>query len=354
MLKLSSSLIACLLTLSTTTNAATTAPSIAPAKSGIAGVKRVLTTEQARKAELEDLAELRNQLLQKAKQAPMHRGTLIFDLPVTYNRRVAFWLNHFQSRGRNWFRDWLEKSTKYMPFIQKELRQAGLPADLAFMVMIESGFNPFAVSPANAVGPWQFIRPTGQRYGLQVNWWLDERKDLRKSTQAAIRYMKDLYQEFGSWYLVAASYNMGENGLRRRIRRSGIRDFWALSKAELLPQETVDYVPKILAVMLIAKAPSLYGFRDLARMDELEYDTIYLQGGTDLKAVADHIGVTHKFMKDLNAELVLGYIPLQVDKHAVRIPRGARQLVTQFVHSGKSVSLINQTNEPGNEKIGKN
>lgn len=299
----------------------------------IKGVDRVLVSEAAKKAEMDDLAELRSQLLKKAKQAPSHRATLIFDLPVTYNRRVAYWLGYFQNNGRNWFRQWLEKATRYMPFIQKELRQAGLPADLAFMVMIESGFDPFAHSHANAVGPWQFIRPTGQRYGLEVNWWLDERRDLKKSTHAAIRYLKDLYQEFGSWYLVAASYNMGENGLRRRIKRYGTRDFWALSKAGALPQETLDYVPKILAAMLIAKAPSLYGFRDLSQMQELEYDLVYLQGGTELKSIADHLGVTHKFMKDLNAELVLGYIPLQVQKHAIRVPRGSQRLIMEYVQN---------------------
>lgn len=299
-------------------------------------IQRAHTNEESRTRELEDLKELRNQLLLKAQRAPAHQGTLIFDLPVTYNRRVAFWLDYFQSRGRGWFRDWLEKSTKYMPFIQKELRQAGLPTDLAYMVMIESGFDPYARSPANAVGPWQFIQSTGTKYGLKVNWWLDERKDFRKATHAAIRYMKDLYQEFGSWYLVAASYNMGENGLRRKIEKSRTRDFWQLSKINALPQETIDYVPKILAVMLIAKAPSLYGFRDLARLDELEYETIYLPGGTDLRYLADHLGLTHKSLKDLNAELVLGYIPLQVQQHQVRIPRGAKDLVVSFVQTGRS------------------
>lgn len=314
-----------------------------PSASPIHGVDRVLTSDAARKAELEDLAELRTQLLRKAKQAPSHRATLVFDLPVTYNRRVAFWLDYFQTRGRGWFREWLEKSTKYMPFIQKELRQAGLPSDLAYMVMIESGFDPYARSAANAVGPWQFMRPTGVRYGLQANWWLDERRDYRKATHAAIRYMKDLYQEFGSWYLVAASYNMGENGLRRRINQHRTHDFWSLSKANALPQETVDYVPKILAVMLIAKAPSLYGFRDLARMEELDYELVSLQGGTDLGQLADHLGVTHKSLKDLNAELVLGYIPLQVEKHMVRVPRGAKNLVIDFIQHSRSASQLKTT-----------
>lgn len=287
----------------------------------------------APKAEL-DL--LRNKLINKAKVAPSHKATLIFDLPVTYNRRVAHWLQFFQTRGNVWFRQWLEKSSKYMPFIQKELRQAGLPADLGYMVMIESGFDPFARSPANAVGPWQFIKPTAERYGLKVNWWIDERRDFKKSTLTAIKYIKDLYQEFGSWYLVAASYNMGENGLRRKINKHGTKDFWALSAQGALPQETIDYVPKILAAMIISKAPSLYGFLNISRMDALEYDVAHLGGGTDLNQLADHLGVTRKALRDLNAELILGYVPLQVDRHPVRIPFGAQQKVLEFVQGPRS------------------
>lgn len=284
-----------------------------------------------------DLEVLRGKLISKANKAKHHEATLIFDIPVTYNRRVAYWLQFFQTRGHVWFRQWLEKATKYMPFIQKELRQAGLPADLAFMVMIESGFDAYARSHAEAVGPWQFIKPTAQRYGLNVNWWIDERKDLKKSTLAAIRYLKDLHNEFGSWYLVAASFNMGENGLRRQIQKAGSRDFWQLAQQGVLPQETTDYVPKIIAAMLIAKAPSLYGFRDLARMEPLEYDMAVLTGGTDLNKLADHLGVTRKAMKDLNAELVLGYVPMQVEKHYVRVPRGSQQLIMSFVQGNRSV-----------------
>jgi membrane-bound lytic murein transglycosylase D len=166
----------------------------------------------------------------------------IFDLPVTYNKKVAAWISFFQTRGKNFFRNWLEKSSKYMPLLQSELRKAGLPTDLAYMVMIESGFSATAVSHAQAVGPWQFIESTGRSYGLKKTWWLDERRDIRKSTQAAIRYLKDLKREFGSWYLVAASYNMGENGLRRQIKKYGTNDYWELVKYKALPQETQDYM----------------------------------------------------------------------------------------------------------------
>lgn len=257
--------------------------------------------------------------------------SLIFDLPVTYNRPVSKWVNYFQTKGQRWFREWLERSSRYLPFIQKELRDEGMPTDLAFMVMIESGFSANAVSTASAVGPWQFIATTGNRYGLNKNWWLDERKDVEKSTKAAIRYMKDLYQEFGSWYLVAASYNMGENGLRRQIKKYQTKDYWSLIKKNALPDETQEYVPKILAAMLISKAPNLYGFRALERRETLEYDIVTVPGGVDLDDLADRLGVTHKSLKDLNAELILGYVPRQIDKHSIRVPKGSKFMVAEFI-----------------------
>ncbi len=268
-----------------------------------------------------------------AKSTHVQSDNLIFDLPVTYNKNVSKWITHFQVRGNKWFREWLQRSYKYMPFIQQELREAGLPLDLAYMVMIESGFAPNAISHASAVGPWQFIETTGSRYGLNKNWWLDERRDLKKSTLAAIRYLKDLHSEFGSWYLVAASYNMGENGLRRQIKKYGTKDYWTLIRLNALPKETQEYVPKILAAMLIAKAPNLYGFRDLEQMEPLKYDVVLVPGGTDLDNLADHLGITRKSLKDLNAELYLGYIPRQVNQHFIRVPTGASKVVSSYVHS---------------------
>ncbi len=282
---------------------------------------------------------LQERLQEKVKEnSKQKNSSLIFDLPVTYNKRVSHWIQHFQNKGKFWFSDWLERANKYMPFIQKELKNNNLPQDLAYMVMIESGFDPNAVSHANAVGPWQFIQPTGERYGLKVNWWLDERRDLKKSTLSAIQYLRDLYSEFGSWYLVAASYNMGETGLRRKIQRYKTRDFWELSKLGALPQETTDYVPKILAAMMIAKAPALYGFYNVAKMEPLTYDFAIAPGGTDLDELADHLGVTRKSLKDLNAEIILGYIPNQVSKHSIRVPKGSLQLVAEYLNEKKDIT----------------
>lgn len=265
-----------------------------------------------------------------SKKQTHHTDHFIFDMPVTYNKKVAMWISYFQTRGKNFFRNWLEKSTKYMPLLQSELKKAGLPTDLAYMVMIESGFSSDAVSKASAVGPWQFIESTGKSYGLKKNWWLDERRDIQKSTQAAIRYLKDLKREFGSWYLVAASYNMGENGLRRQIIKHKTNDYWELVRKKALPVETQDYVPKILAALMISKAPNLYGFRSIDAQYPLQYETVWAPSGTDLEQLANHLSITRKAIKDLNSELVLGYIPKQTNGHQIRIPMGSLSVAKQF------------------------
>lgn len=254
----------------------------------------------------------------------------IFDLPVTYNHKVSYWISYFQIKGKRFFRDWLEKSSKYMPYIQSELKKAGLPGDLGYMVMIESGFSATAVSTAEAVGPWQFIRSTGKAYGLNQSFWLDERRDLEKSTQAAIKYLKDLHKEFGSWYLVAASYNMGENGLRRQIKKHQTKDYWELVRRGALPLETQEYVPKILAALMIAKAPNLYGFRNLNHGFPSKYEYVKAPSGTDLDLLADHMSITRKSLRDINAELLLGYVPRQVQHHWIRIPVGSLSVAQNF------------------------
>lgn len=264
---------------------------------------------------------------------PMKTGSspLIFDVPITYNKAVSRWIKYYQNSGRSTFKRWLEKSSKFFPLIQSELAQANLPKDLAYLVMIESGFTADAHSFADAVGPWQFIESTAHRYGMRTLWWLDERRDLRKSTQAAIRYMKDLYEEFESWYLVAASYNMGENGLRRLIQRYKTKDYWQLIHLNALPQETQEYVPKFLAAMLIAKAPSLYGFRDLNVLDPVRYQLITVPGGTQLDPIADYLGITRQSLKDLNAELKYSMVPKEIPNHTIRIPVGAYKLTKKFL-----------------------
>lgn len=184
-----------------------------------------------------------------------------FDYPVTLNSRVEFWIDYFLGRGRPHFEKYLERSELFIPYITPILVQNGMPEDLVYLAMIESGFNNHARSSAKAVGPWQFISATGKRYGLMVNWWVDERRDTQKSTMAAVGYLRDLYSMFGSWELAAAAYNAGEAKVARAIQRFGTKDFWTLSRQRFLRQETRDYVPKIIAAAILAKNRTQFGFQ---------------------------------------------------------------------------------------------
>ncbi len=254
----------------------------------------------------------------------------VFDFPVTYNDSVKGWIHYYQTRGKNSFKRWLERSARYAPYVQKELARHNLPQDLLYVAMIESGFMSNAESHAGAVGLWQFIEPTAKRYGLKVEWWIDERMNFTKATGAAIKYKKDLYNMFQSWHLVSASYNWGEGRIQRLIRRHNTNSFWELADMRTLPDETVNYVPKIIAATLIAKSPALYGFNDLNYKVPYKYENIDVPGGTDLENLAQYIGVKHRYLKDLNPDLIKGYIPREIKTHKIKVPVGSKPLVRQY------------------------
>lgn len=256
-----------------------------------------------------------------------------FDIPVTYNTKVKWWINYFQTSGRKWFKTWLERSNAYLPLMQKMLAERGMPQDLAYVAMIESGFSSAATSTAAAVGYWQFIAPTANRYGLQTNWWLDERRDFTKSTTAAARYLADLFRQFGSWYLTAAAYNMGEGRTQRLVNKYRSKNYWILSKRNDFPDETRQYIPKLLAAMLIAKAPKLYGFHDLSLKAPYSYDYMNVPGGTDLLNLARFTGLNSADLLRLNPELVKGFIPSSVHSHKIRIPKGSYSKVSNFIRA---------------------
>lgn len=254
----------------------------------------------------------------------------VFDFPVTYNPAVKKWIRYFQTRGRTSFRRWLERSARYAPYIKKELESHNLPQDLLYVAMIESGFSPKVESPAGAVGIWQFIAPTARRFGLKVNWWVDERRNYTKATGAAIGYKKALHKMFGSWHLVSASYNTGENRIKRLIKKHKTNDFWKLAEKKAIANETINYVPKIIAATLIAKSPALYGFRNLKYHVPFRFETMEVPGGTDLANLAKHIGVNSKYMKALNPGLLKGFIPREVKSYPIKIPVGSRKLVRDY------------------------
>jgi membrane-bound lytic murein transglycosylase D len=282
-----------------------------------------------------------------------------WDLPKTYNERVQYWIDFLAGRNRDRTQLWLEREGRYGDLIRSRLRERGMPEDLLYLGMIESGLSPRAYSRAHAAGMWQFISETGQRYGLEVTGFVDERRDPVKATDAALDYLSELYERFGSWYLAAAAYNSGENRVERILRqRAGGRKgdealFWQIDR--YLPRETRDYVPLMLAAGHIGKEPAKYGFHEVALQSPLAYDEVRVPGGVTLSAVASAAGVSTEDVTGLNAHLVRGMTP-PGRAWAVRVPEGAGErlaasvdrlekesrasLVTHRVRRGETLSHI--------------
>jgi hypothetical protein len=186
-----------------------------------------------------------------------------FDFPIQMNKQVKAYVVYFSTERKGFTRRSLARSTRYLPMIKEVFREYGLPEDLAYLAMVESGFNPKANSPAGACGMWQFIKGTGLRYGLVINGNVDERQDPEKSTRAAAQYLLDLYKQFGSWYLAAASYNCGEGRVQKELTKSNYKNFWELSANKCIPGETRNYVPQMIAATIIARNPKKFGFAEV-------------------------------------------------------------------------------------------
>ncbi len=254
------------------------------------------------------------------------QGVAEYDIPLVVNKRVLYYLRHFQSKkGRKFFSRWLARSPRYLPMTVEILREEGLPEDLAFIAMIESGFNPRAYSSARAVGVWQFMPRTGRHFGLNSNWWVDERRDPEKATHAAAKYLKILYKRFNSWELAAASYNAGEGRVAKALRRYRTDDYWELVKhRRSLKLETRDYVPKLMAAMMIAKNPEHYGFTGIDYEEPVYYDKAAVNQATDLRVIARAAGTTAKELRRLNPELKRWLTPPVKDTpYEIRLPEGS-------------------------------
>ena len=229
--------------------------------------------------------------------------------PIPDNAEVRLFLERFQTGHRRAIVErWIERSGRYAVMIQGVLREKGLPEDLMFTAMIESGFNPVAVSRAGAKGLWQFMAPTARRYGLRVDRWVDERLDPEKSTVAAARYLSDLHALFGSWELAKAGYNAGEMKVLRAIKALGTSDFWELRRGRILREETKNFVPAILAATLIGREPERYGFT-ASQTEPLAYETSPVPSGLALSRVALLAGVGAEALYELNPELRLKQTP---------------------------------------------
>jgi membrane-bound lytic murein transglycosylase D len=249
-----------------------------------------------------------------------------YDFPIVINKQVQAYLDIFQNRQKESFRRWLARSGRYIPMFQKELRDAGLPEDLAYLAMIESGFNQRAYSRAKAVGLWQFMKGTGKQYNLRIDRYVDERRHAEKSTKAAVAFLSDLYADFGDWHLAVAGYNAGGGKIRRGLKRYKADDFWSLAQHRYLKLETKRYVPKLIAAILIAKNPEQYGFTNINYEAPLEYETLRVGPGFSLDAVALICNTNSKKIKQLNQELKTGRTPLNKSHYDIQIPLGSSEL----------------------------
>ncbi len=248
------------------------------------------------------------------------QNKITYDIPIVMNDRVKKSIVYFQTVAKNAFIKYLTRSQKYKPMMLRILREEGMPDDLVYLSLVESGYNAHAYSWARAMGLWQFISSTGRMYGLDRSWWLDERKDPEKSTRAAAKYLKDLYKRFGSWDLAMASYNGGPGRVSRTIKKQKTRDFWKLR----LKRETMDYVPLIMAATIICKNPEKYGFTDIVHESEIVWDEVIIDKCLELKVIAKEVGCSLKELQYINPELLRRYTPPNMKGYKLKIPVGTK------------------------------
>jgi membrane-bound lytic murein transglycosylase D len=236
--------------------------------------------------------------------------------------RVQDFVDRYQTSMRTFMERALARGSKYLPRMTRILAEEGVPAELAYLPIVESGFSIHAVSHAGAVGPWQFVRGTGKRYGLRIDGYVDERRDPELATRAAARYLRDLYELFGDWHLALAGYNSGEGNIQRIQDWKGCEDFWEMSDRGYLPNETSEFVPRFLAAVEVATSAKFYGF-DVPSTAPTRFDIIEVTRPISLKAVARLSGSDEQTIRDLNPALNRGVVPPH--GYAVRLPRGTRE-----------------------------
>lgn len=263
----------------------------------------------------------------EAVQADLQSTT--HDIPIPTNDRVLRYVELFQGRLREFLAEGLSRGVQYLPMIQATFRAEGLPLDLAYIPLIESAFKPSALSRAKARGVWQFMRGTALENGLKADWYLDERADPVKATQAAAKYLKTLHGMFEDWHLAMASYNGGPGRVKRALTRSRKNDFWKLSAStRYLPRETRDYVPMILAAVIIAKNPAQYGF-DIVPTPATPTETVTVPPALDLRRVAEWAGVPVDDIQKLNPEFRRWTTPVKAGEYTIKVPDGTADRVRE-------------------------
>lgn len=288
-----------------------------------------------------------------------HEKLIVLDdregrIPLITSPKIERIIKYYQTEQKENFQQWLDNADYYQEAIVPILAKEGLPIDIFYLALIESGFKSNAYSRAHAAGPWQFIASTGAFYGLKRNWWVDERRDPIKASIAAAQFLSDLHDYFDDWYLAMAAYNCGQRNVNRAIRREGTRDYW---KLRTLPRETKNYIPSFMAGMNIALNPEKYGFRK-AKSTKWEYEEVELNGSYELETLAKMIGIKAKELKEYNPELRRWVTPPNVEKYMLRVPKNkasvlaakiknvpkdqklVQEFVTHRVRNGQNLSYI--------------
>lgn len=265
----------------------------------------------------------------KARAEAEMRG-IKSDLPLVLNDEVARYISYFSTTGRDTLERALVRSGRYQDMIRRVLAEQGVPQDLIYLAEAESGFHPLAVSRVGARGMWQFMAGRGLGYGLQRNWWVDDRQDPEKATRAAARHLKDLYNQFGDWYLAMAAYNSGPGTVQKAVERTGYADFWELYRRGVLPKETRNYVPIILAVTIMAKNPQQYGLQNLQPDAPLKADVVTVDYPVDLRLVAECVDSSVETLQDLNPSLLRMTTPKD-GKFQLKLPEGTADKYQQAI-----------------------
>jgi membrane-bound lytic murein transglycosylase D len=245
------------------------------------------------------------------------------DLPLMMTDQVAGYISYFSNRGRGIFERAFARSGRYHDMMVSILKEEGVPQDLIYLAQAESGFHPLAVSRVGARGIWQFMGSRARGYGLQHNMWVDDRQDPEKSTRAAAHHLKDLYAQFGDWYLAMAAYNSGPGTVQAAVRKTGYADFWELYRRNVLPKETRNYVPIILAMTIVSKNLSQYGFDDVSMDEPVAYDAVTVNYPVDLRLVAECVDATPAQLQELNPSLLRLTTPRE-GTFSLHLPHGTR------------------------------
>jgi membrane-bound lytic murein transglycosylase D len=304
-----------------------------PSKEQVEAIQEVTEEHEAERALVDELSggevptafyEDPQKALAEAPADPKGIDPAEFDIPIEVNAAVEKWIQYFTGSGRKYYERWLSRAPRYQPMMREKLEAVGLPQDLVYLSMIESGYNPHAYSHSDAAGLWQFIPSTGRVYDLRIDWWVDDRRDPEKSLTAAITFLGELHRMFGDWRLAWAAYNGGPGRVRRAIDRSGSKDFWTIAQGSHLHPETQNYVPKIMAAAIIGHHPERYGFTNVLPQEPLHYDVARVEGSVEFEVLARCANTTVDELVALNPALRRFATP--PEGYDVRIPRGSQQV----------------------------